>query len=61
MASVFKLLFPGFEHPATVENGGGRPVPSPVIEDAEEYDREIERAFDEAEQRLAGSDGAASS
>ncbi len=53
MASVFRILFPDFAPPATVENAGARPVPSPVIDDPEEYDREIEEAFERAEEKLA--------
>jgi hypothetical protein len=52
MASVFRILFPDFAPPATIENAGASPIPTPPIEDGEldEYDREIEAAFDRADE-----------
>jgi hypothetical protein len=57
MASLFQFLFPNVVLPGTVENAGAEPVPAPEIENADEYDREIEAAFDRAEEKLADGDG----
>ncbi len=59
MASVFRIFIPDFEPSATFENVGAPPVDSPVIEDPEQFDREIEATFDKAEKRLAAAENGA--
>ena len=42
MVSLFRIFLPRFSPPATVENLGVAPVPSPSAEDLEAYDAGIE-------------------
>lgn len=40
MTSLFRILFPGFNPPATSENAGVRPAPSPDL-DLQQADKEL--------------------
>ena len=60
MASVFRIFKTDFEPHATFENVGAPSVDSPKIDDPEQFDRDVEAAFQKARKGLDGRpDGAA--